>query len=265
MKALLSEFIELKQRLGRYSFTINELRSELPISKIALERAIGRYIQKNRIVSVHKGFYVIVPVEYQTMGILPSEQFIDDLMKHLQRPYYIGLLSAAAMHGAAHQRPQESYVITIKPNMRPLKKKGLKVNFVSKSSIPEVALETRNTMTGFLKLSNPVLTAYDLVYYQIRVGGLNRVTEILSELVEVIKPGDMQIISRLNCKIATLQRLGFILEFVLKRTDIADALYKQIHSQIQYRIPLSFHRSKSGYPVDNHWNVIQNISIEAEI
>jgi hypothetical protein len=37
------------------------------------------------------------------MGIVPPEFYIDDLMKHLTRPYYVSLLNAAAFYGAAHQ------------------------------------------------------------------------------------------------------------------------------------------------------------------
>lgn len=261
----LQQFIDGRQSRGRYTFSLEELRAEFDVSKIALERAIGRYIRKNRIVSIHKGFYIIVPMEYRSMGILPPEQFIDDLMAHLQKPYYMGLLSAAAMHGAAHQRPQESYVVTIKPNMRPLYKKGVKVNFVLKSSIPANALEDRKTLTGYLKVSNPVLTAYDLLFYLYKVGGLNRIAEILSELVEIIKPGDWEILSELDVKIAPLQRLGYILDFALEQTALADGLYRVIQDQIRFRVPLNPRIAKTGFPVNNRWKVIENYQIEAEI
>lgn len=35
-------------------------------------------------------------------------------MKFLGQPYYVGLLSAAALHGAAHHQPQEFQVVTNK-------------------------------------------------------------------------------------------------------------------------------------------------------
>jgi predicted transcriptional regulator of viral defense system len=60
---------------------------------------------------IREGFYVIVPLEYASSGILPPEWFIDELMKFLRQPYYVGLLSAAAIHGAAHQQPQEFHVV----------------------------------------------------------------------------------------------------------------------------------------------------------
>ena len=38
--------------------------------------------------------------------------WIDDLMRFHHVPYYVGLLSAAALHGAAHQQPQEFQVVS---------------------------------------------------------------------------------------------------------------------------------------------------------
>ncbi|MGC9364250.1 MAG: type IV toxin-antitoxin system AbiEi family antitoxin domain-containing protein [Fidelibacterota bacterium] len=260
----LQKFIDDRQSRGQYTFSLDELRSEFKVSDVALERAIGRYIRKNRIVSIHKGFYALVPLEYRSMGILPPEQFIDDLMTYLRKPYYMGLLTAAALHGAAHQRPQESYVVTVS-NMRPLYKKGVKVNFVLKSSIPAIALVDKKTLTGYLKVSNPVLTAYDLLLYLYKVGGLSRTAEILSELVEVIKPEDWKILSEIDVKVAPLQRLGYILEITLKLTILADGLYQVIQNQIRFRVPLNPRKAKTGFPVNNRWKVIENYQIEAEI
>ena len=260
----LQKFINDRQSRGRYTFSLNELRTKFDVSPVALEHTIGRYIKKGQIVSIHRGFYLIVPMEYRSMGILPPEQFIDDLMVYLQKPYYVGLLTAAALHGAAHHRPQESYVVTI-GNMRPLFKKGVKVNFFYKSSIPKTALVDKKTLTGYLKVSNPVLTAYDLLFYLYKVGGLSRTAEVLSELIETIKPDDWKILSEFDVKIAPLQRLGYILEKVLEATILADSLYQVIQNQIRFRVPLNPRKAKIGFPVNNRWKVIENYQIEAEI
>jgi hypothetical protein len=45
--------------------------------------------------------------------MLPINLFIDDMMKSLNKRYYVGLISAAALHGAAHQKPMEYYVIQV--------------------------------------------------------------------------------------------------------------------------------------------------------
>jgi hypothetical protein len=35
-------------------------------------------------------------------GCLPVDQFVPQLMEHLDLAYYAGLLTAASLHGAAH-------------------------------------------------------------------------------------------------------------------------------------------------------------------
>ena len=107
-------------------------------------------------------------------------------MDYLNRPYYIGLLNAAALHGACHQQPQEYFVITSKPPLRTIKKQGVKINFPIKSNFSNVGLINHKTDTGYVQLSGPELTAFDLIMYVNRIGGLNRVLTILSELEDVM-------------------------------------------------------------------------------
>ena len=59
---------------------------------------------------------------------------------------------------------------------------------MSKKTIPETLLESKKTETGYLKVSNPALTACDLILYEKRVGGINRASTVLNELAEAIKP-----------------------------------------------------------------------------
>ena len=121
---------------------------------------------------------------------------MDNLMKYLNRPYYVGLLSAAALYGAAHQQPQEYFVITDFPVLRPSHKKGLKVNFISKSksNIESRLLKERKTESGYLKVSSPVLTASDLVQFEKRSGVITRVASVLNELVEEMDPKEFDTI-----------------------------------------------------------------------
>jgi len=63
------------------------------------------------------GLYIPIPSEYSTWGVVPALDFIDQLMKHLGRSYCVGLLSAAEIHGAAHQRPQVFQVFADKHAM----------------------------------------------------------------------------------------------------------------------------------------------------
>ena len=47
---------------------------------------------------------MIIPPQYALKGNIPPSYYIDQLMEVLEKPYYVCLLTAAAMHGATHQR-----------------------------------------------------------------------------------------------------------------------------------------------------------------
>jgi hypothetical protein len=73
---------------------------------------------KKEVLQIRQGFYVIIPPKYSKSGTLPLYLFIDDLMKSLDKPYYVSLLSVAALHGAAYQQPMGYTVITQSPAPR---------------------------------------------------------------------------------------------------------------------------------------------------
>ena len=92
---------------GRCHFASSELRSSLGISEAAACQALSRLTAKREIASPACGFYVIVPPGYRRLGCLPADQFIPALTERRNIRYYVGLLSAAQYHSAAHHRPQE--------------------------------------------------------------------------------------------------------------------------------------------------------------
>ena len=113
------EYISGLAASGRHYFTSGEARSALGIWAAAAKLALNRLAEQKAIASPARGFYVIIPPEYQSLGCLPADQFIPALMRHLNIAYYAGLLSAAQYHGAAHYRPQEFQVFLAK-NRRPI-------------------------------------------------------------------------------------------------------------------------------------------------
>jgi predicted transcriptional regulator of viral defense system len=261
----LLSWVEKQQSWGKYVFSLEQIRSDFPdTNEQALILALTRLSTKGRVLSVYKGFYLIVPPEYTSRGLLPPMLFIDSLMKYVDKPYYVGLLSAAALHGAAHQQPQEFFVVT---NTKQLttQKKGLKINYITKKNIPEGLLEKRKTESGSVNVSNPELTAADIVYYDNRIGGINRAASVLNELAEVMKPERItqELINTLT--IPTIQRLGYLLD-VVKKKKLADKLYTESQKLKKefFRQPLKAGIAKTGFPTDDRWKIIINTDIEID-
>src|SRR3990172_9144292 len=101
----LSAFVEDLQARGRYTYTRAEAASGKERSDVALEAALRRLKRRGRIASPRRGFYVLVPVEYREAGCPPANWFIDDLMRFLKQPYYVGLLGGAAGYRAGPHHP----------------------------------------------------------------------------------------------------------------------------------------------------------------
>lgn len=264
----INEWIDRLLARGVYGFATAALRHSLPdYSEIAVKRALSRLSTKGKIVSLYKGYYLILPPQYVAKGILPPTMYLDAFMKHLQRPYYVALLNAAAFHGASHQQPQEFFVMTVFPVLRPTIKKGTKANYISIRTIPESLIEKRKTAAGYLNISKAVLTACDLVQFEKRIGGINRVATVLHELAEVMQPTDFTSEIVRYAPVTTLQRLGYLLENVCFHPTLADALFVALKKEVLnlFRIPLKASRNAKGYSSDNRWKVIVNTDITIDL
>ena len=246
---------------GRYSFTVEELKNELNVSISAIRQSLFRLKLKNEIAVIRQGFYVIIPPEYSKQGILPPYLYIDDLMKSLDKPYYVGLLSAAALHGAAHQQPTGYTVITQYPAPRNVEK--LKIIFFPKQEFLRDGIIQKKTPAGYINVSSPELTALDF-FDTIHKFGINRITTILQELSEEMKSAPLLKIAKIYPNTAAIQRLGYILDKVVMAEKLSDAVWKALNERTFYPIPLSPQKEKKG-ETDSRWKVIKNMEIESDL
>jgi len=259
----LSDFVDGLQARGRYTFTRDEAKKVLGGSDLSLKRALERLSKKRRIVMVGIKFYVIVPLEYQASGILPATWFIEDLMTFIGRYYYVGLLSAAAIHGAAHQQPQEFHVITEQPK-RDIEAAGLRIRFFMKSRMEQTPVVRVKTETGYIRVSTPGATAIDLIRYEARIGGIDRTVTVLQELAESIRGKELLEAAKLERKLTNVQRLGYLLDKI-GRGDIVLPLARWIASRRPTVTALNPRFPRKGLPLDRQWNIIENIEVEGEL
>ncbi|HPR59697.1 MAG TPA: type IV toxin-antitoxin system AbiEi family antitoxin, partial [Prolixibacteraceae bacterium] len=129
----IAEYIKILISVEEYSFSIDELRSKLEKSETAIKRELDRLTEKGEIVSLRKGFYIIITPRYSNAKKLPIQLYCEKLFKYLGRNYYVGLFSAAKFHGASHQQIQRDYLITEKPKLNDILKKSIDIRFFTSS------------------------------------------------------------------------------------------------------------------------------------
>ena len=257
------DFLKKVRSQGRYAFTWTEVKTQFDISDKALNQSLYRLKVKKVIAQVRKGFYAIITPEYSNQGMLPVNLFIDDLMKSLNKRYYVGLLSAAALYGAAHQQPMEFFVITEKPALRDIKNKKLKINFFVKKNWEDEDVIQKKTDAGHINVSTPGLTALDLLYYPNSIG-INQTVTILKELVSEIKVPELTRTARHYPQTTAIQRLGYLLDKELQNEKLSDALLKVLKEKKMFPASLSNSKDKVGES-DDKWKVIRNMEIESDI
>lgn len=262
----IARYIDGLQSDGRFTFTVDELRKEATdISGSALKAALFRIVKKGFVAPVRKGFYTIVPPEYRVRGTIPPVLYIDDLMRYLGRDYYVSLLSAAALHGVGHQQPQEFFVVSGVPALRNINSRGVKIRFLSKRRLAAAGVDEKKTDTGIVRISSPELTAIDAVLFENRIGGLNRVAEVIIELIELIKPEKLCKLAAKICPMAVAQRLGFLIENVVKNNKLADQLFSIFQKRQFYPVSLCKGKKPSGKSRENRWKVIENIIVKIDL
>ena len=176
------------------------------------------------------------------------------------------MLSAAELLGAAHQRPQQFSVMPTFPKRRVVSTRNVTIDWYYRDGLPEEALITKNTETGTIRISNPLLTAADLVQYQQHVGGLSRVATILEELSEQIDINKQFAPLATYVKKVVWQRLGYILENVVEEKNLADDLYERLRASSGYfkYQPLSTSAEDNPSSRDSRWKININVEIETD-
>ena len=233
----------------------------MQISLTAARAALRRLHKKGVIAMPYRGFWVIVPPEYRNFSCLPPEQFVPQLMKHLGESYYVGLLSAAEYYGAAHQRPQ-IFQIVLNKHRPSLVCGRIRVGFIARRNLVSIPTTTRKTQRGFIQVSTPEVTAFDLVGYPEHSAGFDNVATILTQLAEHLESDKMITVAELS-PMAWAQRLGYLLNLV-GESGKAEKLAEYI--QLKNPVPTPLFRAKAfkGAAKDHVWQIIINGEVKVE-
>lgn len=203
------ELVDYMLANGRYDFTIEDASELLDADYQATAAALSRLRRRRQIFSPAKGLYIAVPPDYRSWGALPGEWFIDPMMRHLGRPYYIALLTAAAMHGASHQAPQVFQVVTDRQVER--RSVGrVRLRFYISEQVDRDPVQRLSVPTGYAVIGTKETTVVDLITRPRVAGGLSNVATVLREIGELSGSHLARVASRRGRSAA--RRVGWLVE-----------------------------------------------------
>lgn len=260
----LASYAEALQAKGRYWFTKAEATKSLKISEPAFNKAAIRLARQTKIARIKNGFYTIIPPEFRNTKSLPATYFIDALMQFQKQPYYIGVLSAASLHGAAHQSPQELQVVTSRP-LKLIEIGSARIRFLTKKDIESTPTLKMKTPTGYINVSTIEATILDLLRYVRIAGHLDNVTTAVAELIEHVNSGELIKIAESERELSYVQRLGFLLDQFSLNKILSRGLHKLIEKR---KPPFVYLRpdQRAGITEKNQkWNVFVNTSVEPDL
>jgi len=256
-------------KIGRITFDSRELKTHFPhMPQKSLDSVIYRLKKCNRIYSARHGFYVIVPDEYALRGFVPPIEYIDHLMKSLDRGYYVALLSAAAIYGSAHQQPQVLHVITDSNQLKSHIKNETSIQFFAKKHISRKYLTEKAIGRDKIILSSPELTSLDLVLYESRIGGLERVAEVLEELSETIDYSRTDTDFWRSFPTTVIQRIGYLWDVIIANSEHSEVVMRKANEAgVIFRktklIPGIVENDEVEF--DKRWKIGVNESLEVDL
>lgn len=199
---------------GRVSFSREQAVAALKVTRLGFLKAAERLQRKGTLLNPRHGFYVVVPPQYLRRGAPPPSWYVDDLMKHEGHAYYVGLLTAAELHGATHQAVMQFQIVTNKrmPKIR-AGRSILSFSFRKDMEAVSSALVDHKTDTGRMKISSPELTGFDLLRYAHGAGTIDSIATVLPDLGAKMKARSLRQLAPAFER-SVVQRLGYLLDHV---------------------------------------------------
>ena len=250
---------------GRYTFTTTEARSyQDRISAAGTAAALGRAEADGIIVSPIRGFHVVLPLEDRGVGTPSWRLFLDPLMAHLHLPYYVGLLTAASIHGAAAQAAQVVQVV-VPRSRRSVTVGRLAIEFIVRRTAERAPVELLTTPSGRVRVATPEVVALDLVRYPGHAGGWGNVLTVLRDLAPTVRRSGMRKALAVEPATPELQRLGHLLGRVGAH-DVAAVLADELRTRRTTWVPLvpGAAVTPAGAERDSQWRVVVNVPVEAD-
>lgn len=237
---------------GRFGFSLTELVAKVGLDPVTARAQLAR-LEFVKPIYARADFYLIVRPEHRRVGAPPVEWWIDDFFKATKQSYYVGLLSAAALHGSSPQAIQVTQIV-VEERRRPIRVGHLRLKFTLKKNASNTPVATpRGAMVPF-KVSTPEATFLDLITYERKVGGMPRVFDVIAGLALTPRGLDEALAQPLDALL--LQRAGFLLEHLGKPQLAAKVTHRLEGVRLQ-PAPLRMSSDRQAPKIGaNPWKVI---------
>jgi predicted transcriptional regulator of viral defense system len=241
---------------GAVTTTREQLVERTGSSHGSVRVAVAEAQRRHLLFSPVRGLYVLVPSQYRHQGTVPADWFLDDLCRRLGRDYYLGYLSAAARHGAAHQAAQVTQTVVDRAVAD--RTSAPRMSFYVDARMAEWPTQKVTGPTGSLEVATPETCAFDLAQTPARGGGASNVATVLRDLA--LAEGKLAEQASRRPR-AACRRLGFLLERVESGIDL-DAL-EEVAGADRNRTLLDPNGPPGG-TVDKRWQVVENTTVDPD-
>ncbi len=248
---------------GRHWVTTGELETILDLDRQSTWNAVSDLKRRGLLFSPVRGAYVPIPSEYRSWGTVPAAHYVDQMMDFLRRPYYVGLLSAAEIHGSAHQRPQVFQVVCDR-QLAPKDFGRVRIQFLTTRLVVDRPTITVNTPTGTMRVATTEVVLLDLVMWPRKSGGVSNVATVVRDLIDeaMIDPERLASAAR-SYPASAAARVGWMIEHVAPSEAPDLASLRRVAGHRKEVVPLVPGRASGGH-IDHRWNVLVNAHVEAD-
>jgi hypothetical protein len=251
-----AEFVDARLAQGRVAFPLSALVEQTGLSVTAARKQLLRLGNGVVRVSPRQQFFLIVGPEHRAIGAPPPAWWLDDYFGWLGHPYYLALQSAAETYGSSPQALQVTQVITDVPR-REITVGRIRIRFFVKRKVDKTPTQPLANAFAPIRVSTPAATAFDLIRYAQRLGGIERAVETLAPLLPLMRIPDLKRVLEAEDETATAQRFGYVLEAADEKR-LAEIVHGWLPFPLAW-VPLASSKSdRTTGSVTERWRILNN-------
>jgi len=160
-------------------------------------------------------------------------------------------------------------VVTNSENVKSKVSRNVDLRFFVKSNINNEYVQRRNASYGEVMISDPIMTALDLILYENRIGGLERAATVIEGLVEELDIASSSTALWDSFPIPVIQRFGYIVGTVLGYLELGDEVHQRLRNmgngfRKSFLDPRIKPNDTDESTYDPKWKIIVNTDLELD-